>query len=51
MGFLNKFVDNLRVRQNEDEDEYFLDDDYYDENEYYSNSKPYDTKCFLFINA
>ena len=40
MGFLDKFVDNLRVRQNEDDDEYFLDDDYYDENEYYEEEEP-----------
>ena len=31
MSFLNRFVDNLKFRQNEDDDEYFLDDDYYDE--------------------
>ena len=44
MGFLNKFVDNLRVRQNEDDDEYFLDDDYYDENEYYEEEEPQQPK-------
>jgi len=40
MGFLNKFVDNLKSRQREDDDEYFLDDDYYDENEYYDDEEP-----------
>ena len=40
MGFLNKFVDNLKFRQNEDDDEYFLDDDYYDENEYDDYEEP-----------
>ena len=39
MGFLNKFVDNLKSRQREDDDEYFLDDDYYDENEYYDDEE------------
>ena len=48
MSFIDKFVDNLKSRQNEEDDEYFLDDDYYDEGDYYEEEEPAPKKPGLF---
>ncbi len=48
MSFIDKFVDNLKSRQHEEDDEYFLDDDYYDEGEYYEEEEPAPKKPGLF---
>ena len=40
MGLLSNLVDGLRVRNTDEEEDYFLDDDYYDEEEEYEPEEP-----------